>query len=261
MSITYGNSITFNDFQLSSVTGFSVLSHDSYKPPKRTLSTANLVRTNKAKTHSGFYTEKYITIGYCINGNTRDEAELSLDTLNTNLQGLEKRLVVPMAGTQRWYTASLSANNLTVSGGSYIEGELVFELSDRYGYDYVLTTFLNLSGITAASRSDNYSFGGSAPWQAPVITITYTAMTGGTGKDVIIGNNSTGQQVTINRNWSSGDQLIVDVLNKVVTVNGSEVTTTGGLPEFAPGLGTITYYDNFTTRTFNYLGKYYKRYV
>lgn len=253
--------VTFDNNQLTSVQGLRILSTDPYKVPKRKLSVSSIARSNKAKVSSAFYEQRNIVVRVGISRSTREQAEQSLDGLMNVVQGKEKTMTLQQGSSERQYTCTFSEAEFIVSGGSYIELDLVFVCSDAFGYDMNYTTVLSLVNVTSSTRSDNYTFQGSASSQAPYISIYYSALTGGTAKSVTIGNNDNGQAVTITRDWSAGDRLIVDVRNAIVTVNDVEVDFNGALPEFATGLGTITYSDNFTTRTYSNTTYYYKRYV
>lgn len=252
---------TFDSSALTSIAGVSVLGTDPYAPPKRTLSQYLLARTDKRKTNSAFYTEKKVTVRVGISRITRDVAEQSLDALLTLLQGINKELVISQAGGVRKYYCTLSDSVILRGGGAYIELNLIFSCDESFGYDTGYTQALNLTNITTSTRGDALPFGGSAPWQVPLIVITYSAMTGSTSKSVIIGNSATAAQITITRTWAAGDRLEIDCFNRTVKVNGSDVAFTGGFPEFAPQLGNWSYSDQFTTRTFSALITYYKRYI
>ena len=102
------------------------------------------------------------------------------------------------------------------------------------------------------------TFLGNAPEQYPVITITLTAVTGGSAASIFVGNNGTGQQLTITRTWSASDVLVIDTFNRTVKVNNVEVDFGGHSPLFAPGAGTLGYVDTFTTRTFTISAVYAK---
>lgn len=68
---------------------------------------------------------------------------------------------------------------------------------------------------------------------------------------VQFGNNTTGQQITVNRIWTYGDTLVVDCNLKQVTVNGVIVNWSGAFPELPPGAQSLGYSDSFTSRNFN----------
>ncbi len=252
---------TFNGTNIASVNGVTILATDPYKPPKRALSVYSLARSNKSKVNSAFFTERRITIKIGIQRSSRDLVEQSFDTLIALLQGLEKDLVLSQSGGVRKYTVTLEDMSIKRSGGAYTEIDLIFRCSDSYGYDTDYTIALNQAGITSSTRGDAIPFAGSAEFQAPLIRITYTAVTGGTAKTVVIGNPVTGQQITATRDWVSGDVLEIDSLNQTVKVNGTEIEFTGAFPEWAPSLGNWSYSDTLTTRTFTARITYFKRYV
>lgn len=263
MSQTNINFAIFDSNNLASlVNGLTVLGIDTYIIPKRKLSIAQIARTNKNRTNSAYFNSRPIKVRVGITRGNRDALEQSIDDLMSYIQGLEKELWVPQSGATRKYTCTLQDVNVLKGGGAYWEAELIFAASDIHGYDTAYTLIINnLTGITAASRSDQYGFQGSADWQVPYVRITLTAVTGGSLKSIIIGNAATGQQITVNRTWAAGDVLEVDSLAQTVKVNGTEVAFTGAFPRFAKGLGNLTYSDTFTTRTFSYLAYYYKRYI
>lgn len=253
------NLATFNNVLFTSVPGLTVLATNPYLPPKRKLSIDSLARSDKSKLSSAFYTGRQIAVRVGISRTSRALVEQSLDALMALLQAYEKELVLSQAGSVRKYFCTLADVVAVKSGGSYLELNLIFECSDSFGYDTGYSTALSLSGVTSSTRADAIPFTGSAPWQVPVITIYYTAMSGGTDGTVIVGNSATGQQVTVVRDWGAGDRLEIDSANKTVKVNGSIVAFSGAIPEWAPTLGNWGYSDSFTTRTFNATITYYAR--
>lgn len=263
MSISNANFAILDGNNLASVVnGLTVLGIDTYNPPKRKLSIAQIARTNKNKIPGAFFNSRPIKVRVGIQRGSRDAVEQSVDDLMSYIQGLEKELWVPQSGATRKYFVTLSDTNVLKGGGAYWEAELIFLCSDIHGYDTAYTLIINnLTGITSQSRSDQYNFQGSADWQVPYVRITLTAVTGSTTKALTIGNAATGQQITITRTFSANDVIEVDSLAETVKVNGVEVAFTGAFPRFAKGLGNLTVSDTFTTRTYNYLAYYYKRYI
>lgn len=261
MSLTAYYAIFDSNNLAQSVTGLDILGIDSYMQPKRSLGVSTVSRADKSKVSSGFYSERYINIRLRITAPSNIELESRLDTLNSLIQGLEKELLVPQSGTTRKFTATLEDVNVTESGGAHWQGSLVFRCSNNFGYDYTYTSILNMVGTTAGVRADSYNFDGSAEFQVPHFEIYYTAVSGGTGGTVLLGNSTTGQQLTITRDFVAGDRLVVDCDTSSVTVNGANVSFTGAFPMFRKGTADITYTDDFTTRTFNYFVYYYKRWV
>lgn len=255
-----GHWAKFDNTNFNTVQELSILSIDAYKQPNRRLSVDHIARTNKDKVASAFYGGKVIEVRVAITAPSREVVEQRVDTLMGFLQGIEKELWVPQSGGSRRFTATLSDVDVQVSGGAYWESILRFTCSDQFGYDTEYTTLLNMTGVTASTRADQYNFGGSADFQTPYISIFYTAVSGGNGS-VIIGNSATGQQLTIAASFVAGSRLEVDCLNQTVKINGTEVAFTGAFPRFAKGTASLTYLDNFTSRTYNYFVYYYRRWV
>lgn len=256
----------FNDVDLTSVPGLTVLRTDPYKPPKRNVSMSNLARTSNSKVNSGFYTERFIAVRIEISRSTRELTEQSLDTLMGILQAKDKALILNQSSTRRKYYATFSDAIIesTTEGGSYLQMDLIFACSDKFGYDLGPTTLLSITTpFTSANRSDALIFNGSAEWQAPVISITYSAITGGTTKSVVIGNGSTGQQVTITRTWTAGDTITINPLDETapVRVNNTPVDFSGAILLWNKGIGYWYYNDTFTTRSFTGLITVVNRYV
>ena len=125
-----------------------------------------------------------------------------------------------------------------------------------------VTPFDQVVGRTLANYTDTCTFLGSAPYQLPVYTVTYTTIGGSpVSGTVSIGNNANGQQVNITRTWTTGDVLVIDTTQRIITVNGLVQNFTGAFPVFAPGASSIGYSDSFASRTFNYSVVYTKLYM
>lgn len=254
------NPVFYNGYELESVTGLTVLATNPYVPARRRINISDIVRTDKNKATSAFYVQRPISVTVGISRKTRALVEQSLDTLMGMLNGVEKELVLKQGIEKRKYYATYSNSVMEVEGGSYLQLNLIFECSDSFGYDLDATP---VAAITYTPTTA-VNFEGSANFQAPIFTITYSAVSGGTTKNVIIGNQVTGQKITITRTWVAGDVLIVDLASRngpTVRVNGVDVAFTGALPFFAPGAGVFTYEDSLSSRTMTGSILYTKRWV
>lgn len=242
----------FDEVDLNTIPGLTVLKTDPYRPARRTVSLSELIRTDKAKVTGAFYTERLITVRIELTRSTRALMEQSLDAMMNLIQGSEKTLILNQAGVQRKYycTFADSVVDEESEGGSFLQMDLIFTCSDMFGYKTSADTLLAITTYTSAFRSDRLTFTGSAKWQVPVITITYSSITSGTSKVVRIGNDNTGQVATITRTWLTGDVLEVDCYNRTIKVNGTEVAFTGAIPEWNTGFGYWSYADTFGARTF-----------
>lgn len=252
--------VLFDSRNIEDVPGLTVLATDAFKPAKRKLVLLNIARTDQSKLNSSDYEEKIITIRASIVRSTRALAETSFDTLMSYLQGNEKELIVRQSGLQRKWTATYEDTVFEVSGGAYLEFDIIFRCSDPFGYELTLTQIAFANAYTSASRTDTFTPGGSAPWQVPLIFVTYTAVSG--AGTVNIGNENTGQQITVTRTFTAGEVLKVDSYNKLVTINGTEIDFAGAWPEFKPNVFSyLNYNDTFSSRTIRYYAYYYKRYI
>jgi hypothetical protein len=261
MSYINTNTAQFDSTDLASITGVTILATNPYIPATRNVKLGDVARSDKSNVNAAFYNKKTVTVRVGIVRATRDLTEQSYDSLMAILQGVEKQLILKQSGGLRRYTATYSDTVVKQEGGAYLEFDLMFETSDHFGYDPAYTQLLAFSGYTSNYRSDQLTFGGSAPWQVPTITITFTSITSTGTKAVTIANAANGESVVVSRTWTTGDVLEIDSENKTVKVNATEVAFTGAIPEFEKGIGYWTYSDTFTARTFTALLKYYKRYV
>lgn len=256
------HAVSFNGVQLSSITGLTVLATNPYEFPRRDLNLNNIAQTDKSTLASAFYDERIITISVGIGRTTRDLAEASRDSLMAILQAEEGELQLTQAGVQRKYICTLGDVVVRMGGGAYLHLDLIFNCSDRFGYDIADTQLLLVSGSTLKIRSDSLSVDGTAPFQLPVITITFSAISGGTLTTVNVGNATLGLMVSITRTWTTNDVLQIDCYNGTVKVNGTEVEWTGALPILQRGINWLSYSDNFvTSRTYTTLVTYKKRWV
>lgn len=204
------------------------------------------------------YPSKAITIGGVIVGSTSADLDSRIDSFKAYFLGKDKNLDIEYNGTTRRYCAT--ANSISVirqQKSLYATFEVQFVCTLPFGKNTTATTALNQSGRTLSGYTDPYTFLGTAPFQLPVFTITYAAVTGGAAY-VQIGNNANGQSIMItDQTWIAGDVLEIDVANRTVKKNGSEIDFLGAFPEFAPGAQTFSYSDGFTTRTLTELVTYY----
>lgn len=258
--VTYAANFNGND--LTQILGLTVLATNPYVPAKRSLTIADLARSNKSKINSAFYTKKTIAVRCGITRATRDLTETSFDSLMGLIQGREKVLLLRQAGANRKYTATLADIVMRVDGGSYLEFDLIFETSDHYGYDNAETLLLQVSSYTSANKTDQITIGGSAEWQPIKIVYTLTAVNTSGTNYVQFSNDANGQSLKVTRVWTAGDVLEIDSLNQTVKINGTEVNFTGAFLEFALGVGYLSYSSTFvSSRTASYRVTYIKRYV
>lgn len=225
---------------------------DDESMPTKDVKVMALAHANRSKIPFTSHPSKTIKVGGTIYSDTIANLDTALDTFRGYFNGTDQNLDIDYVATIRRYTATV--NSLAISrpnGLTFADFSLEFVCTNPFGQSTATTTALTATARTLATYADSHTFIGSAPYQLPLATITFTAITGGTTQSVNFGNNSNGQQITITRTWATNDVLIVDSVNKVVTVNNVITDYSGSFPEFAPGAGSMFYSDGFTTRTFN----------
>jgi hypothetical protein len=267
MAITTSRYAIFNGYNLNNVPGLSVYSISPPGTANRTLNIFGIARANSRKVSSAFYDSNKIQIGVYITAASREALEAAMDTLLANLQLIEGTLIIPRSGgTARAYTVTYDApwtinntmDNTDSPASNYADLTLSFQTSDSYGYDQFFTPILGPTAANSSPNSWNYNQGGSADTQVPFLQFYFTGGSLGLGT-VTIGNNNSGQQVSITRTWSVGDTLQINSQNNTVQVNGVDVNFTGAIPTFGIGQQTITYSDTFTSRNYQYYFYVYNR--
>lgn len=221
-----------------------------------------LANTNQSVIPYVGYPSKAINIAGVIKGSTTANLDSRIDSFKQYFLGKDKNLDIEYNGTTRRYVAT--ANTISVirrQKALFATFEIEFICTLPFGKNTSATTALNASGRTLSGYTDPYTFLGTAPFQLPVFTITYSAVSGGASY-VQIGNSGNGQSIMItDQTWVAADVLEIDVANRTVKKNGVEIDFVGAFPEFPPGAQNFSYSDGFTTRTLTELVTYYPMYI
>jgi len=253
--------VLFNTSDLELVVPGLIITELPDRPPVRTLNMALIASTDTKALNSNNYTDRKVNIKCEIGRDTRAQLDSSMDTLNRILAPTEKVLVVPYGSSTRQYTATFKNMGKSNAKGGHIELDLEFECSDSMGYDTTNTTIVSHANNVGTPKSYFFLLDGSAEWQLPVITLTVNSLLGGENKNIVIGNQDTGQSITITRTWLAGDVLIIDAVNGTVQVNGVDVDFSGAIPKFKLPSGTLTYSDTISHRDVTIQAVYKKRWI
>lgn len=252
--------VSFNGFNLvTSVPGLIITGSDPYRMPVREILNDPVANDDKSVTSAAYWRARKVNIRLEIGQNTRELFDAARDTLVGILQGFEKTLIFSYgAGTRQW-TASMSNMSITEVQGGHGVFDIEFTCADPMAFDSD-TISLFSSSKTGATSPEHFRVAGTAPWQKPVITITISAITGGTGKTITVGNAANGQQVQITRNYIAGDVIVINARTGKVYANGTEIDFVGAIPNFETCTNCqLDYTDDFTTRTYTIAGVYNKR--
>jgi len=251
-----------NDLQTGTINTTSV-EHEA--GPELVAQLVALAHANRSVVPYTSYPTRHIPITGRISAASVAACDAALDSFRSYFTAQDANLDVGYNGGTRRYVGSVITQP-TIDrprGMAYADFSVVVACTIPWGLNTSNTTALNAVGRTASTYSDGHTFLGTAPQQAPVFTYTLTAVTGGTAATVSIGNNDTGQAISITRDWANSDVMVIDTSAKVpvVTINGTAVDYTGAFPYFTAGSGTMTYADTFTTRTFTENVVYVARYL
>ena len=253
--------ITFdsNSLQTSSILTANI-EHESISEKDAKLYA--MAHANSSKIPFVSYPSRKIKVSGKIIGSGVSNLDSLLDTFRSYFRGQDKNLDIDYAGSTRRYIATLNGLAIDRPGGlQYANFEAEFVCTQPFGRNTATTSALSAAGRTAAAYVDLHTFLGTAPYQLPVITITITAVTGGTGS-VVFANSANSQGITITgQTFVAADIIEIDCINKTVKKNGALIDFVGAFPEFPPGSQSMTYSDGFTTRTFTISVTYYPMYL
>ncbi|MDL2342311.1 MAG: phage tail family protein [Patescibacteria group bacterium] len=206
------------------------------------------------------YPSKMITVTGRIFHDTVEQLDDLLDTFRGYFTNTGANLDIGYNNATRRYIATVNSLTVDRPGGlTYADFKIEFVATQPFGQSTTPLTLVSASGRTAATYTDLVTFSGTAPWQRPVVTITYTTVSG--NGSINFGNNANGQQLTISGARAAGDVITLDVSKKSVQVNYVDYPFTGAFPEFPPGPQSMSYSDALGSRNLTYNVSYYPLYL
>lgn len=251
----------FNGTDLSTIPYIKFNEIGLERQPEVILATGKLVRKDGAKLFNKEFGSRVIEVSGLITSPSRELFLTSRNTLLRYLTSIEKTLQVPYIDNPIEFTATSGEVIFSNTGGGYGVFTIPFICSDPFGYDRDARTIVNGTSVTTASSSVNLSEPIAGYYRTPAtITITISSITGGTAKYIQL-TNTAGDAIKVTRDWSSNDQLVLNMKTETITVNGTAVDYTGNFWDFAVGDSAFTYADDFTTRTVSILATYHRRYL
>ncbi len=249
-----------NSLQTASILTADI-SHESL--PAKSANMFALSHANKSVIPFVSYSDRTIKVSGKIIGSSIADLDSKLDTFRGYFRGTDKNLDIDYNGSTRRYIATVNGISIERPGGlQYANFDIEFICTEPFGRNTSVTTpsssfSPSAAGRTSSAYTDAHTFLGTAPYQLPVITITLTAVTGGTGF-LSFGNSGNNQGITITgQTFVNGDVIEIDCANKTVKKNGVAIDFLGAFPEFPPGAQSMAYADGFTTRTFTISVTYY----
>lgn len=206
---------------------------------------------------------KPIALAGVIKGSSQADLDSRIDTFKGYFVGKDKNLDIAYGSGTRRYIATAGAPKIQRAPRSYIARfQVPITSTGPYGLDTSTTDLWAIkNNFTSATFTETPTVGGNAPYQLPIFTITIDALTGA-GDYVQISNDNNNQEILIyGQGLTAGDVVVIDCVERVVTLNGTEIDYNGTSLELAPGASSITYTDGFTTRTVDVAASYTKRWL
>lgn len=239
--------VSFNGNRLDLVPGVDLYNHDFTTLPNRDIKIHKLARRSLSIITSSEYTQKSIPVYMDICSGTREDTEATITFVKALLQGQNRALRVLESGFEVEYIATMNEFNVEWNS-SHAYATIIFLASDPIGVSTTILTPVNVVGNTVQTSSTTFTVQGSFNVE-PTISVTISAVTGGTGKTVNLINAITQQGISITHDFDAGDIILIDSKELRVTVNGGNVDFDGLFPVFPPGVQQLRYSDDFTTRT------------
>lgn len=260
--ITY-NSNDLQTYVASTDVGIITNSIEHTNPPDKIMPLYALADADGSSIPSINYPSRKITIGGVIRGSSEADLDSRIDTFKGYFTGKDKNLDIAYgAGTRRYIATVNGVSVIRTQTSLFATFQIEFLCTNPFGLDTSTTDLWAIkNNFTSATFTETPTVGGNAPFQLPVITITIDALTGA-GDYVQISNDNNNQELLIyGLSLTAGDVIVIDCVERTVTINGTEVDYYGTFLELEPGANSITYTDGFTTRTVDVAAVYTKRWL
>jgi len=221
-----------------------------------------VANANDSEVPNNEYPSRRIALGGTIHGSTQADLDNRIDTFKGYFAARYKDLdIIYGSGTRRYVVMKANALGIDRQDKALFATFSVELLCKPFGKDTTATNILSQTAYTSATKTITPTIGGSAPFQLPIFTFTLTTLTGA-GDYIQITNNENGQEMLIyGLGFVNGDVLVVDCVERDVTINGDEVDYNGSFLELEPGAANVTITDGFTTRSINMNGEYNKAWL
>lgn len=251
----------FNSYDFA-LNGLSIHILDMYSRSPRTLQLESIAVGDGSTLVSHRYGPKPVTIEGLLKAATSTALEAKIDEVIAALSVVGGTLDIDHAGGTRRFICSSA--NIAIDrenyGATVVGYSVEFMVPSGYGSDTASSSF-GSGQVTTATGSIAVTVGGSYK-AAPDIDITLTAVNaGGPAKAIRIGNPANGTGLSITADFITGDVISLRGEDRLVYRNGQTLYGTGIFPTWEPGVGSIEYADDFTTRTADITGTYTKRWL
>lgn len=253
--------LSYNGFNMQTATVVTVGFNDA-QTFTRNLGVFKRIRRAGALITNDTYEDRVIAVTGNLEQTSVTALEGAIDDFENALSAKYGNLDIDYEGGTRRYIATPQRVSFPRDhrGSTWAEFEVDFLITE-YGKDTASTTLINNVNKTASPATQAMTVDGSAPQQYLIITVTLNSFTGTTMNTITVGNNETGQAVSVSRQWTAADVLVIDVENQTCKVNGVVVDFSGAFPRFKPGSRTLSYTDDMSARSVNITATYIKRWL
>lgn len=246
-----------DDYNIDSIEYLNIRRVDILGIPATDLKKASSSITDGGVATNLYYREKPIILECDIKAPDHDTLNDTHRTLMEKIQGANRTIKTAVDGDNVVYTATFINESIRKLEGGFLQVNLTFEAQDPIGVTEGYFTTQDFS-ITTATNTTNLTVGGNY-YAKPVITVHISAISTSNPSTIQIGSDS--GTLSISRDWTVGDVLVIDSENGTVKVNDIEVLFSGNTPELNIGSNSVSYEDDFTSRTVNLTVRYKKRYL
>lgn len=245
MSILYD--VTYDGWSFSD-NGCVLTNIDHLTLPKRNNQLEDRANRDGAVLVQSLLSSKPILIEGFYTGTDAADAQNMYDKLALALNRQQRPLIIPHGSGIRTYTATPDNIIIQQPGGlNRLTFSMEFVVPDGSSEDSTNTTLISQT-ITTTTSTIPFIISGSEKAR-PLINLTFTAVTGGTGGTVSIRNAKDFVGLTFARNFVSGDTITIDSENFQIYINGVLTVPNGRFPSWDGGAGSLYYQDTFTTRS------------
>lgn len=205
-----------------------------------------------------YWRSRTIILEGTLDATSSDHLGTLLDTLKSNLSGINKNLDIDYAGGTRRFKGTLT--KLEAPEDFYNITHLPYTaefLCQPFGYA-TTNVSITASDVTAGTHTETFTVTGTYKPQ-PIITITFTAESGATA--VSVENETTGETIVIEQNFSVDDVLVINTETQKVTLNGTQIDFSGPMIDFDIGSNTVNIDVSSTSHTYDLDITYNPRYL
>lgn len=173
--------LAFNSTSLQSTTpglGITAAKVKHHSIPNKNANTYALAHANRSVLPFVNYPSKQITVSGNIKGSSVSDLDSRIDAFKAALSATNGNLDVGYAGGTRRYIATVTGFDIDDDQGlTTADWTIIFTCTNPFGMNTASTSLLTASGNTAQTTNFAPTFQGTAPYQVPVITLTYSVAT------------------------------------------------------------------------------------